>query len=246
MKAQEAKPGAPQGMPRQGEIRSDTIPRLFHELSIARGTGILTVTDREVRKVVQFGEGHVLFASSNDRDDRFNQVLLKNDVIPLKSLLKAIEVALATKDRLGEVLVGWKMLRPGDIETWLKVQIREIIFSLFGWTRGQYVFEEKSPHSETIIVGVPADLIAFEGIKRIVSWARAYEQVGGLNSEYRTTKDAPAITRDLPLTAEDRELLRMCDQPTSLEEICEASKYGDYDACRSVWALLVVGALMRS
>jgi hypothetical protein len=73
-----------------------------------------------------------------------------------------------------------------------------------------------------------------------------YEQVGGLNSEYRTTKDAATITRDLPLSADEQELLRLCDEPTSLAEMCEASKLSDYDVCRSVWALLVVGALMKS
>jgi hypothetical protein len=243
---QTAKAARAQGSRRQGEIRSATLPVLFHEYSAARATGLLTVTDHDIRKTVQFGEGHVLFASSNDRDDRFNQVLLKNDAIALKNLLKAIEVSLATKDRLGEVLVGWKMLKPADVEKWIKAQVREIILGLFSWTRGQYSFEEKMPASETIIVGVPADLMAFEGVKCIGSWARVYEQVGGLNSEYRTTKDAATISRDLPLSAEEKELLRLCDQPTSLDEMCEASALGDYEVCRSVWALLVVGALMRS
>ena len=236
----------PEGFPLKGEIRSDTIPTLFHDLSVRRATGHLTITDQEIRKTVQFGEGHVLFASSNDRDDRFNQILLRNDAIALKDLLKAIEVSLATKDRLGEVLVGWKMLKSPDVEKWVKVQVREIILGLFDQTRGQYAFEVKTPTSETIIVGVPADLMAFEGVKGISSWARVYEQVGGLHTEYRTTKDAATIVRDLPLSAEDKELLKMCDQPTALEEMCEASALSDYEVCRSVWALLVVGALMKS
>ena len=236
----------PEGLPRQGEVRSDTIPSLFHDLSIRRATGYLTITDHDIRKTVQFGEGHVLFASSNDRDERLNQVLLKNDAIALKNLLRAIEVSLATKDRLGEVLVGWKMLKPQDVEKWVKVQVREIILGLFNRTHGQYAFEEKTPSSETIIVGVPADLMAFEGVRRISSWARVYEQVGSLNSEYRTTKDAATITRDLPLSAEEQELLKMCDEPTALVEMCDASSLSDYEVCRAVWALLVVGALMKS
>ena len=88
--------------------------------------------------------------------------------------------------------------------------------------------------------------MVLEGIKRIDSWARVYEEVGGLNTEYRTTREMPKLTRDLPLSAEEKEILRMCDAPTSLEEICEASKLNDYDACRSVWALLILGALMKS
>ena len=95
-------------------------------------------------------------------------------------------------------------------------------------------------------MGAPADVMLLEGIKRIQSWARVYEEVGGLNTEYRTTRDMAKITRDLPLSTEEKEILRMCDAPTSLEEICEASKLNDYDVCRSVWALLILGALMKS
>jgi hypothetical protein len=85
-----------------------------------------------------------------------------------------------------------------------------------------------------------------EGIKRIASWARVYEEVGGLNAEYRTTREMPEIVKDLPLSPGEKELLKQCDAPTSLEEICESSKLSGLDVCRSVWALLLVGSLMKA
>jgi hypothetical protein len=238
--------GAPGRVMREGEIRSTTLPNLFHEFSEARATGFLHVTERDVRKSVQFGEGHVLFASSNQRDDRFSQFLLKSGAISLKSLMRALEVMIVTKDRLGEVMVRFKMLTHEDVEKWIRVQVREIVYSIFQWTRGRYSFETRTPSAETIVIGVPGDVMVLEGVKRIESWARVYEEVGGLNTEYRTTRDLEKITRDLALSPEEKEILRMCDAPTSLEEMCEASKLNDYDVCRSVWALLILGALMKS
>jgi hypothetical protein len=231
---------------REGEIRATTIPTLFHELSASRATGFLHVTDQDLKKSVQFGEGHVLFASSNQRDDRFSQFLLKSGGISLKSLMKALEVMIVTKDRLGEVMVRFKMLTKEDVEKWIRIQVREIVYSIFQMTRGQFAFEDRRPESETIVIGAPGDVIVYEGVKRIDSWVRVYEEVGGLNTEYRTTRDMDRLTRDLPLSVDEKELLRMCDVPTSLEEMCEASKMNDFDVCRSVWALLVVGALMKS
>src|SRR5437867_2160570 len=239
-------PGQPGRITREGEIRSTTIPILFHELSEARATGFLNVVDGDLKKSVQFGEGHVLFASSNSRDDRFSQFLLKSGVISLKSLMKALEVMTVTKDRLGEVMVRFKMLTHEDVEKWIRVQVREIVYSIFQWTHGRYAFENRPPNAETIVIGVPGDVMLLEGVRRIDSWARVYEEVGSLNTEYRTTRDMPNLTRDLPLSPEEKEILRMCDAPTSLEEICEASKLNDYDVCRSVWALLILGALMKS
>jgi len=238
--------GQPGRIVREGEIRPTTIPSLFHDLSEARATGFLSVMDGDLKKTVQFGEGHVLFASSNQRDDRFSNFLLKSGIISLKSLMRALEVMIVTKDRLGEVMVRFKMLTPEDVEKWIRVQVREIVCSIFQWTRGRYTFESKTPSAETIVIGVPGDVMVLEGIKRIVSWARVYEEVGGLNTEYRATRDMSRVTQHLPLSPEEKEILRMCDVPTSLEEICEASKLNDYDVCCSIWGLLVLGALMKS
>ena len=213
MKSQAANRARPSGAVREGEIRSNTIPYLFHELSASRATGIFAVVEHDVRKSVQFGEGRVLFAASNHRDDRFNQLLLKENVLPLKDLLKAIEVSVMTKDRLGEVMVRYKMLTPADIEKWIKIQVREIVWSIFQWTRGRYTFETKPPGDEAITVGESGDAMVLAGVKKVVSWARVYEEVGGLNTEYRTTKDMPAIVRGLPLAPGENELLEMCDTP---------------------------------
>jgi uncharacterized protein DUF4388 len=234
------------GAVREGEIKSNTIPYLFHELCAGKATGVLTVTENESRKSVQLAAGRVRFASSNERDDRFNQILLAADVLPLKDLLKALEVSVVTKDRLGEVMVRYKMLTPEDIEKWINVQVREIVYTIFQWTRGRYSFETKGPSSESITIDVSGDAMVVEGVRRITSWARVYEEVGGLNTEYRTTKDMPAIVRELPLRAEEKKLLEVCDTPLSLGEICEASELSDHDICKSIWALLIVGALMKA
>lgn len=246
MRSAAAKPAAPQEAVRQAEIRSNTIPYLFHELAAARATGVLTVTDRDARKSVYIDQGVVQFASSNQKDDRLNQTLLRERVLPLRDILKALEVALATKERLGEVMVAWKMLGPAEIEKWIRVHLREIVYSLFNWTSGQYLFELKRPAGEAITLGVPADAVVIEGVRRITSWARAYEEVGGLNTDYRATKDAPSIVRDLPLLPEETDLLGLCDAPMSLGEILDISGLSNYETCKSVWALLIVGALMKA
>ena len=239
-------PASPLRVSREGEIRSTTIPNLFHEMSATRGTGLLTVTDGAIRRSVQLKHGLVLFASSNQRDDRLNQFLLTAGIIGLTDLMKSLEVMVATKDRLGEVLVRYKMLTLEQVEKYVRMQVCEIVYSTFQWTRGHFTFEGKPPASENITIGLGGDAIVIEGVKRIGSWARVYEEVGGLNAEYRTTREMPEIVKELPLSQGEKELLKQCDVPTSLEEMCESSKLSDLDVCRSVWALLLVGSLMKA
>lgn len=241
-----AKQESPASGSRQGEIRSETIPNLFHELFVARATGLLTVRDRDARKTIWLLDGRVLFASSNTREERLSQFLLRENVISLENILKTLEICLSAQDRLGEVMIKRRVMTQKDVDRCVKTQIQEIIYSIFNWTEGRYRFEEGKPCKESLTLDMSADAIVVEGIRRMRSWARAYEQIGGLNAEYRTTRDMPVIIKDLPITAEEIHLLDICDQPTTLGEMCQASPLSDLEVCHSVWWMYIVGALMKS
>ena len=242
-----AQKSVPDGHPlERGEIRSEPVPSLFHQLFGTRATGVLTVTQRQFSKRVDFEAGCVLFAASNDRDDRLNQWLLSTDAISLKNLMRCLETSLVSRDRLGEVLIRAGLMTPDAGEEWVKLQVRQIIYSIFNWTYGQFSFESKSVEPNSYSLRVTGDAMVLEGVRSITSWARVYEEVGGLNTEYLATRDAPTIVQGLPLLPEERGLLTMCKTPTSLAEMCEASRLKDYDVCKSIWGLLLVGALMKS
>ncbi|HUD70372.1 MAG TPA: DUF4388 domain-containing protein [Dongiaceae bacterium] len=230
----------------QGEIQSRTMPYLFHDLGTSRATGVLTVAGRTVRKMIHFKAGRMQFASSTDRDDRFNQTLLRNSVISLRDVLRALEIALSSRDRLGEVLVRMRILTPAEVEKWVRVQVEEIALSTFDRISGTWRFDPGPIGVEAIGVDLPADALVLDGVRRMRSWARVYEEVGGLNAEYLATRDVEAVAKDLPIEEGEKSLLAMCRTPTALGEMCESSEMGDIDVCRSVWALLSVGALIKS
>src|SRR5262245_11562416 len=138
------------GTPLEGAVQSTTIPNLFHELGERQATGVLTVTGTPGRRTVTFRDGVVQFATSTNRDDRFSQILLKSGVVPLKSLLHALDLSLATRDRLGEVMIRKKILSQAEINKWVKVQVREIVCDLFNGTSGHWSFEAASLPAEAI------------------------------------------------------------------------------------------------
>ena len=237
--------GTPDGVLR-GEIQGSTLAEVFADLDAKRATGVLVASTGSVRRTAQVRDGRIQFAASTDRDDRFNQVLVKAGVIKLKDLLRAVEIALATRDRLGEVLIRMKMVEPGDVEKWVRAQVRGILFNMIEQSSGQWSFEPGPVPVEPIRLELPAGVAAFEGVRKIGSWSRVYEQVGGLNAEYLATKDAESIASTLPLFPGERALLTMCRTPTSLGEMCDVSQMGDFQVCRSVWGLLLASALMKS
>jgi hypothetical protein len=243
-----SRPDGPVTTPR-GEIQADTIPRLFVDLAAQQATGTLVVSSAlpaAVRRTVSFRAGRVQFATSTDRDDRFNQVLIKAGVIKLRDLLRALEVALATRDRLGEVLVRMKLLSPSEVETWVKVQVRNILSDLFEQPSGEWSFEAGPVAVESIRLDLPGESVTVGAIRQVRSWSRVYEQVGGLNAEYLQTRRAAGLAPTLDLEAGEQALLDQCRVPTSLGEMCDASAMGDFEVCRAVWGLVLAGALMKS
>ncbi len=236
----------PTGPVHEGVIGATTVPQLFHKLWLRRATGVLTVSARAISKSVDFEKGCVQFASSTDRDDRFNHTLLRAGVISLKDLMHVLEVALASSDRLGEVMVRWNLITPAEAEKWVKVQVRRILVSIFNWTEGSFRFEERPIQTDSYALNIKGDAMVLEGVRKIKSWSRVYKEVGGLNSEYLATSKMPEIMAGLHLGPEEKELLHMCASPTSLGEMCEASTLLDLQVCKTVWAFLIVGALMKA
>lgn len=236
----------PEGRVHEGVIEPTTVPQLFHKLWLRRATGVLTVTDRAVSRSVDFEKGCVQFASSTDRDDRFNHVLLQAGVISLTDLMRVLEVSLASKDRLGEVMVRSNLISAADAEKWVKVQVRRILVSIFNTTEGSFRFEERPIQADSFALKLKGDVMVLEGVRKIRSWSRVYKEVGGLNSEYLATKEMPEIMAGLPLGPEEKELLHMCSTSTSLGEMCDGSSLLDLQVCKTVWALLIVGALMKA
>jgi len=229
------------------EIRSDTVPTVIHSLHRKGETGRLVLRQVPVIKTLEFQRGLILFAASNDRDDRLNQTLLKRGMVSLNDLMAALDVSLRTGERLGAVLLARRKITEEDLDRALQEQLKDIVLSLFAWDRGTWGFEEKSPGApEKIRIRAhPLELI-LEGVRQIPSWARVYEAVGGLNTEYRTTKEALSLAEKACLMPGEQKILTLCQETRTLSEICESVSMNDFVLCKVVWGLLIVGALMKA
>jgi len=232
---------------RGSEIRSETVPTLLHEIHRKGETGHLVFQQEAVTKILHFQRGAIVFASSNDRDDRFVQVVLKMGLVFLPDLMKALDESLKTRKRLGEVLLARKKIDQEDLERALQEQLKEIVFSVFTWASGSWHLdkEPKAAAEKITITAHPLELI-LEGVRRIPSWARVNEVVGGLNTEYRTTRDAPALAEKARLIPGERKILSFCEETRSLSEICDEMPMNDFVLLKVVWGLLIVGALMKA
>lgn len=229
-----------------GRLGPLTFPSLVHDICEERNTGVLTVRDGETAKALYIDGGHVVFAASDDKDDRLGALLVRRGMIRLKDLEDAARESQQTGRRLGGVLVERQHIRPQDLVWGVREQVKEIMTGLFLWTRGTYEMKVGPlPSSEVITLKMSTGDVVLEGVRRIESWTRIQLAVGTLETHYRVTSRIEELGPTMNLTLDEWTLLSRCEGPVTLAHLCEVTPMKDFDVCRLVWALSVVGMLNR-
>jgi hypothetical protein len=231
---------------REGVLSTTTFPGLIYSILSQKQTGVLTITSDTALKSVFIKSGRPVFASSNDRDDRLGQIFFKAGQVSLEGLLGALERSIASRRLLGGVLVELNLIQPHDLVEGVRTQVRTILSGLFLWTRGRYRYAPGAlPSDEVITLKLSPGNIILEGIRRIESWERIWEAVGGLRARYRSTGRMQDLLKDLDLSLEEWTLLSHMERPTALRDLCRASSLNDFEICRLLWAFLTLGIVRR-
>lgn len=237
----------PQAHVREGILSSATFPALIYSILNREDTGVLTLTGETTEKSIYIQGGQPIFATSSDRDDRLGQILFKNGMVSLETLMESVELSVQSGKRLGTILVEKRTIKPHDLVEGVRSQVRDIMTSLFLWTRGRYRYTPGPlPTDEVITLKLSAGDIVLEGIRRIDSWGRIWEAVGDLDVQYATGGRVEQLSSGMNLSLEEWTLLSHCERPVSLRNLCRGSTLKDFDVCRFLWAMLTLGAVTRS
>jgi len=153
---------------------------LFHGLVVAGFTGVLAVDTGHGVKRIFVSQGAVVFAGSNVIDDRLGEVLFRESHISLDDLTRsAAEVTKVRK--FGQVLVGNKVLT--NVQLWqaLKLQVKQILRSVF---MAEQVFCEIMPGAPS----APTEIVFTESTRDLLeefySYGCAFRAfLGRLNAE---------------------------------------------------------------
>ena len=229
-----------------GRLGPLTFPSLIHDICEDRNTGVLTIRDGEAEKSLCIDKGRIVFARSNDKDDRLGALLIRHGMLRFADMEAAAKISSETGQRLGGVLVARQVIRPQDLVWGVREQVKEIVTGFFLWTRGSYEMAlGVLPSDEVITLKMSTGDIVLQGVKRIESWTRIQLAVGGLDARYKVGTRIEEIGRTMSLSLEEWTLLSRCEGPVTIQYLCEATPMKDFDVCRLVWALTVVGMLAR-
>jgi hypothetical protein len=143
----------------EGTIRDFGLPDIFQLIGLQRKTGLLTLTNEKDDEsvTVTFENGMVVMADSSARrlEDRLGNVLVKQGKVTRERLDDALGVQKQTLQRLGHILASGSAITTKDLRDALQVQISQIVFRVFRWRDGRYLFALRTRSTTTARTSSP-------------------------------------------------------------------------------------------
>ncbi len=228
----------------RGEIETTPVPELLRSILSSAETGILTIRNGDAMKSIYVHAGRVVYAASNNTDERMGEVLLVRGKISVRQFLEASK-RIRPGLRLGAILVELGALDPEELIPAVEMHVKQILIDLFTWTHGEYTFTIKELENDAVAaLNMSTENLILEGIRATRSWTQVIRALGDIESVLFPSGN-PDILYRLELGAEEQEVLSHVNGRTTIEQICEVSYLSNFETCRILWALNVLGAIRK-
>jgi hypothetical protein len=228
----------------KGQIEHSSVPELLRSIVGSGETGVLTFRSGEVTKSLYIQNGRVVFAASTDPDERLGESLLVRGKITARQYLEASKLIRPGR-RLGAILVEMQALDPDELVPAVEQQVRDVLMDLFTWMNGEYELVIKEMEQGTLLVlNISTENLILEGIRRTKAWSRVLRGIGDIEAIPSPTGNTELLMK-LDLNEEEQDVLSHVNGRSSIEQICQVSYLSNFETCRILWALMIVGAIRK-
>jgi hypothetical protein len=232
-----------QQQPLQGRLEDVHFSEILLTISQRKETGILHVVRYRIEKDIYFQDGRIVFAKSNDRDERLGELVLRSGKIGYRHLDESSKKVVPGL-RLGTILVQEGFLKASDLYLGVIQQVEEIVYSIFDWSEGTFAFRNgELPTKEVITLSISTPDIILKGISRVWRWSWVRDWVGPLNTVYVRKDDWENVAKKMSITPQIQAMIDLLEQPRLLEEILDISAMSNFETCKLLWSLLIIGLI---
>jgi tetratricopeptide (TPR) repeat protein len=229
----------------QSSIKELGLFDFIQVLHINRKTGRLMITDGPDGKEAQviFRNGDTCFAVIHDRVPRTVENLLVDWGVVDEASLARVEKALRRYPSLVECLEGEGIVSRGHVENLVANCIRECVYEIFKWDRGECRFiEEEIDERRDIVVPLNTENLILEGARRIDEWSNIGGKVPSRHSIFRLSAETQEGQR-LNLKPREWEILSLIDGKRSVKEVNDAVSGDLFSTSKLIYGLVVMGVI---
>ena len=228
----------------RGSLTPDALARVMRGLALSRKEGVLHLSKDGVSKRIYFKEGRIVFAGTDDDDERLGEVLIRAGKLKRSDLELALQVMKESGESLGKTVVEMGFTSTPDITRHALERTKAIIRSVFAWPSGQYSFEERdaSIHEDMALELSTTEMI-LEGIRGIEDPEVVRQGLGDLKAILRQPQNPLVPYDEGSLSSSVEWILYQATGVSSIEDILTSSPVDPNKTLRSIFALVAAGTL---
>jgi tetratricopeptide (TPR) repeat protein len=227
----------------RGSLGDLNVADLILEAYLSKSTGILRLTQTQIKKSLYFRDGNIIFAHSNLKSDRLGDILLKLGKITQEDF-QTLSFFAERGVRLGQILCDKGFLTESQVASSVVYQVEQIIYSVFNWDYGDYEFLQRDrPVFEDIMVELPTTEIILQGIRNITNLFVLERGIGEGDDKIVFITDHPPRFLRSDFDYSEQTILSCIDGRNSLGKLRSMSRLSSYEFGRAMNCLLVSGVI---
>lgn len=222
-----------------GNLKHFPLSDIFLSLQRSEKTGVLEMKHGSILKKIYIKNGDMIFATSNQEEDRLGEILIKTGRLTLEQYYHSLEEMKNTNKRQGAVLVELGYFNPQELIWAVRHQVEEIILSLFLWIDGEFEFKETPlPTEEVITLKLSAANLIYRGIKKIDNLTCLKNGFFPLDTVLGISADPMNLFQDIKLEEKEKDILYLIDGTRKLQDILLLSPLDNLQTMKILYALL--------
>lgn len=228
------------GFQYRGELAETALPEILYTIDRFQVPGIIEASRGGVVKRVFIKEGHVVHATSSDRDDSLGTYLQKGGLLTAEAYAETMRERERSNKRYGVLLIESGLLSPTEIYRAIREQIEGIVWSLFYWHEGRVTFSIGDfRESDTVRILLPMRQVIFQGIKRAPDAKALVSRLGRKETLLEPCYRSEELI-EVALDALDVRLLALVDGKRTLYDICSQGPYSAAENGKVLYAFQVL------
>ncbi|MCA9565136.1 MAG: DUF4388 domain-containing protein, partial [Myxococcales bacterium] len=191
-----------------GQLGRVTITRLLYRLQRGRSSGMLRLVRGDGnRKEIFFRRGEPITVSSTIPEELLGLYLVRKGVITEEQLQHALDRLSEFGGRLGDALVGERILPAHDLFRYLSDQLHDRVLELFGWEDGNWFwFPGMEPPTPSAPLGVDLADLVLRGVREITKASAIRAHFAGREGEHLAVVHGRLTAEDISFSAKESEL----------------------------------------
>ncbi len=226
----------------RGSIESFSISDIITILNMNRKTGILSFVFNNATKSLYFIKGEIIYATSSMERDRLGEVLQRMGKLSTADISRALKEC-GRGEHFGKHLVETKKITPKELFAAVRLQVEEIVYSIFTYNKGHFIFFDGDINSEGITrISMNTQNTLMEGIRRIDEWALMQEKLPSGDLIMQKKKHPPTT----PLHAEEETIFRLVDGMSTISDLQKLTGMPEFNTYKIVYHLMIGGFIEYS